>query len=208
MNLGQKLLELRKSKNLSQEEVAEKLNVTRQTVSKWETDQSMPDFDKIKPLCDLFEITPNELITGQTETKEQYDEISTRELTKKRARGIGLGILLYFIAIAWIMTSIEVMRVNETLGAAIFMIICGVATFTIVYTCITTKKEETKKQKETNKLRKQIDEVIGLFVVIIYLIVSFLTMAWHLTWIIFLIYGLITEIIKLIFILRGDNNEE
>ena len=40
MNFGEKLYELRKEKNLSQEEVAEKLNVTRQTVSKWETNQS------------------------------------------------------------------------------------------------------------------------------------------------------------------------
>ena len=55
MNIGEKLFELRKSKNLSQEEVAEKLNVTRQTVSKWETNQSTPDFDKILPLCELFE---------------------------------------------------------------------------------------------------------------------------------------------------------
>ena len=60
-NLGERLLELRKDKRLSQEEVAEKLNVTRQTVSKWETNQSMPDFDKIVPLCELYGITPNEL---------------------------------------------------------------------------------------------------------------------------------------------------
>ena len=40
MSLGQRLIELRKEKKLSQEEVAGKLNVTRQTVSKWETDQS------------------------------------------------------------------------------------------------------------------------------------------------------------------------
>ena len=47
MSLGQRLIELRKEKKLSREEVAGKLNVTRQTVSKWETDQSTPDFDKI-----------------------------------------------------------------------------------------------------------------------------------------------------------------
>ncbi len=58
-NLGERLFNLRKDKKLSQEEVADKLNVTRQTVSKWETDQSMPDFDKIVPLCELYEITPN-----------------------------------------------------------------------------------------------------------------------------------------------------
>ena len=65
MNIGEKLYELRKGKNLSQEEVAEKLNVTRQTVSKWETNQSSPDFDKILPICELFEISTEELITGK-----------------------------------------------------------------------------------------------------------------------------------------------
>ena len=53
MNLGEKLFELRKAKNLTQDEVAEKLNVTRQTISKWETNQSAPDFDKIVPLCEI-----------------------------------------------------------------------------------------------------------------------------------------------------------
>ena len=45
-------------------EVADKLNVTRQTVSKWETDQTTPDFNKIVPLCELYDITANELLTG------------------------------------------------------------------------------------------------------------------------------------------------
>ena len=45
MDLGNKLLTLRKQKGLSQEEVADNLGVSRQTVSKWETDQSTPDFD-------------------------------------------------------------------------------------------------------------------------------------------------------------------
>ena len=65
MNLGEKLFELRKNKNLTQDDVAEKLNVTRQTVSKWETNLSTPDFDKIVPLCELYEITPNELLIGE-----------------------------------------------------------------------------------------------------------------------------------------------
>ena len=65
MDLGERLFELRKAKNLTQDDVAEKLNVTRQTVSKWETNQSTPDFDKIVPLCELYEISPNELLTGE-----------------------------------------------------------------------------------------------------------------------------------------------
>ena len=65
MNIGEKLFELRKQKNLSQEEVAEKLNGTRQTVSKWETNQSTPDFDKIIPLCELFGIGAEELLNAK-----------------------------------------------------------------------------------------------------------------------------------------------
>ena len=78
-NLGERLLNLRKDKKLSQEEVADKLNVTRQTVSKWETDQSMPDFDKIVPLCELYEITPNEL----------FIELAQKELSKDIQNPIG-----------------------------------------------------------------------------------------------------------------------
>ena len=59
MSLGERLLDLRKKKGLSQEEIAGLLDVSRQTVSKWETDQSTPDFDKIIPICKLYEIDAN-----------------------------------------------------------------------------------------------------------------------------------------------------
>ena len=69
MMIGERLLNLRKEKHLSQEEVAERLNVTRQTISKWETDGSTPDFDKIVPLCELYGITADELLTGTSHKK-------------------------------------------------------------------------------------------------------------------------------------------
>lgn len=62
MSLGERLLDLRKKKGLSQEEIAGLLDVSRQTISKWETDQSTPDFDKIIPICNLYEIDANELL--------------------------------------------------------------------------------------------------------------------------------------------------
>ena len=55
--LKENIKQVRKSKGLSQEELAIKLNVVRQTVSKWETNQSLPDSDKIVPLCELFDIS-------------------------------------------------------------------------------------------------------------------------------------------------------
>ena len=87
MNLGERLLNLRKKEHLSQEEVAFKLNVSRQTISKWETDQSTPDFDKIAPLCELYNITADELLTGKKEEiKEEKLSSNKEENTKKHLK--------------------------------------------------------------------------------------------------------------------------
>ena len=62
MRLGQKITELRKKNNLSQESLAEKMNVSRQAVSKWESDQSIPDIEKIVSLSELFGVTTDYLL--------------------------------------------------------------------------------------------------------------------------------------------------
>ena len=54
MDLGKKILELRKKENLSQEQLAEKMNVTRQTISKWELNETTPDIKQAKELSKLF----------------------------------------------------------------------------------------------------------------------------------------------------------
>ncbi len=212
-NLGERLLNLRKDKKLSQEEVADKLNVTRQTVSKWETDQSMPDFDKIVPLCELYEITPNELFIELTERKSQKDIEFTSDFEEKirinkRAKGIAISIILYFVAVMWIMISIPVINMNPIVASALFLLICGIATGIIIYVGIKYKKIKTSKETETDSLRKQISHVVAIIVTIIYLIISFKTMAWHLTWIIWVIFGLFEEILKLIFMLRSYKDEK
>lgn len=205
MNIGEKLYELRKEKHLSQEEVAEKLDVTRQTISKWETNQSTPDFDKIKPLCELYEITADELLTG--EKKEKQPE-QTKDVKKERANGIATGVLFYFIAIVWIMISIPVLFMNPVLASAIFILLCGIATYKIIYTCIVYKKEKQEtEENEKNPIIKRINNIIDILGFTIYMLVSFATMAWHITWIIFIICGLLKEIVKLIFEVKGEQNE-
>lgn len=206
MSLGQRLMELRKSKKMSQEEVAEELNVTRQTISKWETDQSTPDFDKIVPLCQLFGISSDELLTGKKETVATID-LNPKENKQKRTMGLVIGILLYFISVIWIMISIPVLKINPIVGSAIFILICGIATCILIYSRIMYKKEK-KEEKVKNKLYKQIEDILGIITVIIYLGISFITLAWHITWMIWLIYALVLEIIKLAISLRGEENEK
>ena len=61
MNLGNKILEFRKKLNLSQEQLAEKINVTRQTISKWELNETIPDIKQAKELSKIFKISLDEL---------------------------------------------------------------------------------------------------------------------------------------------------
>lgn len=210
MNIGEKLLNLRKKKNLSQEEVAEKLNVSRQTVSKWETDQSIPDFDKIAPLCELYDVSADYLLTGKENKSDDIEKNSKDldEIKKKKAQGISLSVLIYFLSVIWIMTTIPVFGMNPIISVAIFLIICGIATSIIIYTCMVYKKDKTKEEEENSKLIKQINEILSLTILIIYLAVSFITMAWRITWLLWIFYGLLEEIVKLVFMIRGKKNEE
>ena len=204
--LGEKLLDLRKSKGLSQEEVADKLGVTRQTVSKWETDQSTPDFDKIAPLCELYGISADELLTGVITEKKEEVTINNND-SKKRTFGICIGIFLYFVAVAWIMTSIPVLMINPVLASAIFILIIGVATITIVYHCVIYKKDKKLCKnccEDENTVEKQVIHITSIFFTIIYLLISFITMQWQITWIIWIIYALVEAIIKLLFTLKGE----
>lgn len=65
MSLGERIRTLRMKQNLSQEDLAERLDVSRQSVSKWETDASTPDLDKLVKLGELFGVTLDELVRGE-----------------------------------------------------------------------------------------------------------------------------------------------
>lgn len=218
MNLGERLFELRKTKNLTQDEVAEKLNVTRQTVSKWETNQSSPDFDKIVPICELFEIGVEELLTGKKEEKQEKNEeqeekkekvLTKQEAKEKSAKVVSGSIFIYILAVALIMILVPVKHVNPIIASSIFLILIGWATARIIKNYMSMPKfEQTKEEKKEEKIIKQINGIIGSICVALYFIVSFTTMAWHITWVIFIINGLICQVVKLIFMLKGDEEDE
>lgn len=219
MDIGEKLFELRKGKGLSQEEVAEKLNVTRQTVSKWETNQSTPDFDKIMPICELYGITTEELLTGkkpeektEVETeKENVEEerpLTKQEVKRKSAEVVSTSVFLYILAVVFIMITIPVLRMNPIIASAIFLCMIAWATARIIKNHMSVPKfEKTKEEKTEEKIIKQINGIIGTICTAIYFIVSFLTMAWYITWIIFVIDSIICQIVKLCFMLKDEEDK-
>ena len=80
MNLGEKIYELRTTKNLSQGDVADALEVSRQSVSKWENNSAVPDLDKIIKLAELFGVSLDELVLNKR-TEESAKEQNTEHTT-------------------------------------------------------------------------------------------------------------------------------
>ena len=74
IKIGKFITECRKKKNLTQVQLAENLNITDRAISKWETGKSMPDFDIMLKLCEILEISVNELLCGEMINIEQKDE--------------------------------------------------------------------------------------------------------------------------------------
>lgn len=74
--LGDNIKTLRKNKGLTQEELAIKLNVVRQTVSKWEKGFSVPDADMLQKISDILEVDVKQLLGANTETEQGGNELA------------------------------------------------------------------------------------------------------------------------------------
>ncbi len=77
MTLGEKISQLRTNAGMTQEELAERMSVSRQSVSKWEMDQALPQIDKVLLICDLFNVSSDELLRNKL-------DISTKAQNEKR----------------------------------------------------------------------------------------------------------------------------
>lgn len=119
MTLGEKIYELRTQNKLSQGDLANELNVSRQSISKWENDNSTPDLEKIIKLAEIFNVSLDELIKNEEKeesninTPEQISASKPNTREKKIGKGLliagvisifvflllGLGITGFFIAI-------------------------------------------------------------------------------------------------------------
>ncbi len=96
MNLGERIYEFRNEKNLSQGDLADALDVSRQSVSKWENNMAVPDLEKLIKLCDIFEISLDEL-TGREKIERNIVLVEKQKSTitpNKVAGFVFLGVTL------------------------------------------------------------------------------------------------------------------
>lgn len=124
MNIADRIQYLRKNRGLSQEELADKVGVSRQAVSKWESGQSTPDIEKIIVMSELFEVTTDYILKG----------IEPADMTNKKTMySFYLGFAVIFAAIAgiWSFTANRfrideccfIMIAGAIIGCAIALII-------------------------------------------------------------------------------------
>lgn len=161
MSLGNNIYTLRAKADLSQEELAAKLGVSRQSVSKWETDASVPDVDKLIQLSKIFEITLDELVNG-AENQQQADMIRPEATqiengsavinssfkSRKIVGAVLIGVSFFAVFLSLIFMSDITPFI---IGLSVYFLLCGIfclikknrfvltiIAFTVLYACIAT----------------------------------------------------------------------
>ncbi|HAB67167.1 MAG TPA: hypothetical protein DCE23_07355, partial [Firmicutes bacterium] len=123
MNFADNLKKIRKDHNLSQEQLAEKLGVTRQSVSKWESRQSYPEMDKVIQICNMFNYNMDELINADIkevkETKESKN-ISNKYITS------------FFNYLTKVVDMFSSMKLKQIIGCLFEQVIIGLILVSII----------------------------------------------------------------------------
>ena len=143
MTFSENLQFLRKKSNLSHENLAEKLHITRQAVSKWESGQSIPDAETCIKLCEIFDVSPNRLLLGENE------QISYNADNKQTGKSAFAFIAIFLTAVlicgtAMLICNLYNGEIFEPIihSLSFFMIICSIAAFiciSVIYIIINRK---------------------------------------------------------------------
>ena len=137
IKIGKFIAECRKKKNLTQAQLAEKLNVSDRAISKWETGKSLPDSSIMIELCDILKITVNDLLSGEVVKMDNYNKelennllemVKQKELSDKRllSAEVFIGIVATVVLFTLIFVAGYVQMSN---GLRISLIVLGFVLF-------------------------------------------------------------------------------
>ncbi len=138
MNFGEQIKKLRKDQNLTQQEMADKLCISRQAVSHWENDKNLPDIEMLIQMSRVFHITLDELILGGPEmnnmTEKLIRDTSETNRIKMNLLGIKIGAALLVLGFISLVAGIWApITLEGYFGDGFtYMTLCGVLTFLIV----------------------------------------------------------------------------
>ncbi len=212
MTIGVKIQNLRKQKGLSQEQLAEAVGVSRQAVSKWEAEQSVPDIDKIILICDYFGVTTDYILRDEemscTETVQstnKNEEEKDMDNKKKSTLLLTVAVMLY------ILCAVPIIIIPNQVGLVLLLVMVAVATGLMIFRSrlnSSDKRDENEEEppKPENPILKAVKRCVWVLAVVVYIVISFSSGAWYITWLVFPITGAVIDVIKACFDLKdGDN---
>lgn len=124
MTFGQKLKKLRNENNLTQEQLADMIFVTRTAVSKWETDNGYPGIDSLKALSNLFRISIDELMSdSDIENKKLIDEKNARKMYYIAIAFFGLTLLFTLLAYFLKISYFHIISIGGLIGYVAFALL-------------------------------------------------------------------------------------
>lgn len=118
VKIGQFIKAIRKEKNLTQREVAERLGISEKTVSKWETGNGLPEVSLMLPLCNFLEISVNELLSGERLDEKRYFEKAEQNimsLMEEKATAKKKLVLTAFVAFITILATTTLIGIACTI---------------------------------------------------------------------------------------------
>lgn len=151
MDISEKILNLRKAHNLTQEQLAEKLNVSRQSISKWESGQSAPEVDKLTVLSDVFHVTTDyllkpseidELAIKAEVLEKQQQQLKNESRRQKIRQFIVLSFIgVYLVAFAMVLLINRIAWEIDFLwnvfpGVTLHIIVFSIATAIEIFICL------------------------------------------------------------------------
>ena len=126
MSLGENLQYLRAREGVTQEQLAERLDVSRQSVSKWESGTSFPEMDTLLKLCDMFQVDMDSLLRGSVEKSLSEDSAGYDRFMTLYARKTAGGVSTIVGGVA-LWSFLSALGLSEMLGAAMLLLVIAAA---------------------------------------------------------------------------------
>lgn len=146
MNFDENLQNLRKMSHISQEELAEKLNVSRQAISKWESNDCYPETEKLIKICEIFNCSMDTIIKGRVQKKNETTKTSYEKIMNKFSKGIALGVFLILLGTTFLLGIISRSTDEKNIITGVIILLIFVL-FTIPIFIIRGLEIETFKRK-------------------------------------------------------------
>jgi len=144
MSFSDNLHYLRKRDKITQEDLADRLGVSRQSVSKWETGEAYPETDKLITLCDMFGVSMDDLVRGEVTEKAEASRADGKELIRRtdrfsKAIACGVFLILFGVSVCVLLSGValtleqNIANITAVMGAVAVILFVAAAVFLFIF---------------------------------------------------------------------------